>query len=263
MLIKVLFYGYMTATFSSRRIASKLTSDLAYMFLSGNGQPDFCTINRFRKEKGDQLTSLFVQIVRRAQELGLISFGRVSIDGTKIYADASKHKNMDMETLEKKMKKLLEEAEKIDTLEDDEFGEDNDGSNIPDELKTKEGREKKRKEIEQKKEEIESKKEFVSDEVERHKKNNISMKRINTTDSDSRMMQMKRKDYSNGYNPQIATENQIILASTVPNSAGDIQELIPVLGKIKELYGTEKQPKQVLADKGYASETNYEYLEQN
>lgn len=277
MLVKVLFYGYMNATFSSRRIASKLTSDLAYMFLSGNQQPDFRTINRFRKEKGDQLTSLFVQIVQRAQELGLISFGVVSIDGTKIYADASKHKNMDMETLEKKMKKLMEEAEEIDTLEDDEFGEDNDGSNIPDELKTKEGREKKREEIEKQKrekenqkqeiqikiQELKTKKKFISDEIERHKKNNISMKRINTTDSDSRMMQMKRKDYSNGYNPQIATENQIILASTVPNSAGDIQELIPVLGKIKELYGTEKQPKQVLADKGYASETNYEYLEQN
>jgi hypothetical protein len=178
---------------------------------------------------------------------------------------------MDMETLEKKMKKLMEEAEKIDDLEDDEFGEDNDGTGIPDELKTKEGREKKRKEIEnkkrqeieEKKKEIEARQKFVSDEIKKHKENAISMKRINTTDTDSRMMQMKRKDYANGYNPQIATENQIILASTVPNSAGDIQELIPVLRKIEELYGKENQPKQVLADKGYASETNYEYLEQN
>ena len=113
MLIKVLFYGYMNAPFSSRRIASRLTSDLAFMFLAGNQQPDFRTINRFRKEKGDQLTSLFVQIVQRAQELGLISFGVVSIDGTKIYADASKHNNLDSETLEKKMKKLMEEAQKI------------------------------------------------------------------------------------------------------------------------------------------------------
>lgn len=79
-----------------------------------------------------------MQIVTKAQELGLISFGRVSIDGTKIYADASKHKNMDIETLEKKMKKLMEEAEKIDDLEDDELGEDNDGTGIPDELKTRE-----------------------------------------------------------------------------------------------------------------------------
>ncbi len=261
MLIKVLFYGYMNATFSSRRLASKLTSDLAYMFLSGNGQPDFRTINRFRKEKWEYLTPLFVQIVTRAQELGLISFGVVSIDGTKIYADASKYKNMDMETLEKKMKKLLEEAKKIDDLEDAELGEDNDGSGIPDELKTKEWREKKRQDIEKKKWEIEAKKQFVSEEIQKHKENWISMKRINKTDTDSRMMQMKRKDYWNGYNPQIATENQIILASTVPNSAGDIQELIPVLKRIQELHI--QQPKQILADKGYASESNYEYLKQN
>jgi Transposase DDE domain/Transposase domain (DUF772) len=284
MLVKILFYGYMTATFSSRRIASKLTSDLAYMFLSGNQQPDFRTINRFRKEKGDQLTSFFVQIVQKAQELGLISFGVVSIDGTKIYADASKQKNLDMETLEKKMKKLLEEAERIDDLENDTFGEDNDGSGIPESLKTKEGREKRREEIEKKKEEIEKKKEeiekrrgeiekkkeeikttqkFVTDEIEKHKENGISMKRINRTDTDSRLMQMKRKDFGNGYNPQIATENQIILASTVPNSAGDSEELIPVLNQLEHLHGTGKKPKQVLADKGYASESNYEYLEQH
>jgi len=261
MLIKVLFYGYMNATFSSRRLASKLTSDLAYMFLSGNGKPDFRTINRFRKEKWEYLTPLFVQIVTRAQELGLISFGVVSIDGTKIYADASKYKNMDMETLEKKMKKLLEEAEKIDDLEDDELGEDNDGSGIPDELKTKEWRDKRREEIEKKKWDIETKKQFVSEEIQKHKENWISMKRINTTDTDSRMMQMKRKDYASGYNPQIATENQIILASTVPNSAGDIGELIPVLKRIQEFHL--QQPKKVLADKGYASEINYEYLEQH
>ena len=284
MLIKVLFYGYMNATFSSRRIASKLTSDLAFMFLSGNQKPDFRTINRFRKEKWDQLTSLFVQIVAKAQELGLISFGVVSIDGTKIYADASKYKNLDPETLEKKIKKLMEEAEKIDDLEDDELGEANDGSGIPDELKTKAGRDKKRKEIEKEKQEkekekekqeketkkqeiqkkiekIESHKQFVSVEIEKHRKNWVSMKRINRTDTDSRLMQMKRKDYGNGYNPQIATENQIILWSTVPNSAWDIQELTRVLDRIQELHG--QKPTQVLADKGYSSETNYEYLEQN
>jgi len=168
-----------------------------------------------------------------------------------------------METLEKKMKKLMEEAEEIDNLEDDEFGEDNDGSGIPESLKTKEGREKKIQEIEKKKEEIKTKQKFMTDEIEKHKENGISMKRINRTDTDSRLMQMKRKDFGNGYNPQIATENQIILASTVPNSAGDSEELVPVLNQLEHLHGTEKKPKQVLADKGYASESNYEYLEQH
>ena len=126
---------------------------------------------------------------------------------------------------------------------------------------TKEWREKKRQEIEKRKAEIEARKKFVSDNIEKHKKQGVSMKRINATDTDSRMMQMKRKDFWNGYSPQIATENQIILASTVPNSAGDTQELIPVLKRIQELHV--QQPKQVLADKGYASESNYEYLKQN
>lgn len=168
-----------------------------------------------------------------------------------------------METLEKKMKKLMEEAEEIDNLEDDEFGEDNDGSGIPESLKTKEGREKRREEIEKKKEEIKTTQKFMTDEIEKHKENGISMKRINRTDTDSRLMQMKRRDFGNGYNPQIATENQIILASTVPNSAGDSEELVPVLNQLERLHGAEKKPKQVLADKGYASESNYEYLEQH
>lgn len=268
MLVKVLFYGYMNATFSSRRIASKLTQDLAYMFLSGNQQPDFRTINRFRKEKWEQLTSLFAQIVRKAQELWLISFGTISIDGTKIYADASKYKNMDIETLEQKMKKLMEEAEEVDTLEDGEFWENGAGSNIPPKLKTREGREKRRKEIEEKKMEIEEKrmeieekKKFVRDHIGQHQEQWITMKRINTTDTDSRMMQMKKKDFANGYNPQIATENQIILASTVPNSAWDVEELLPVLKTLQKLH--KQTPKQVLADKGYASEANYEYLKQS
>lgn len=79
-----------------------------------------------------------MQIVRKAQELGLISFSIVSIDGTKVYADASKNKNTNLETLEKQMKKLLEEADKIDAMEGDELGEDDDGSGIPEELRTKE-----------------------------------------------------------------------------------------------------------------------------
>jgi len=100
----------------------------------------------------------------------------------------------------------------------------------------------------------------LEEEISSKKIDGITMTKINLTDSDSRMMQMKRKDYANGYNPQIATENQIILATTIPNSASDVQELIPVLKKFEELH--HHQPKQILADKGYASEKNYEYMKQ-
>jgi len=257
MIVKLLFYWYMNRTFSSRKLAFKTKSDLAFMFLAWGNQPDFRTIARFRKEKWGLLAWIFVQIVQKAQELWLISFDIVSIDWTKIYADASKSKNMDIETLEKQMKKLLEEADKIDDIEDEDFWDD-DGSWIPPELKTKEWREKRKKEIEEKKKELENKKEMVKSEIESKAKEWIKMKRINSTDKDCRLMKMKRKDWWNWYNPQIATENQFVITTTINNAASDINELIPVLKNIEESFG--KKPQKVLADKWYASEENYDYM---
>ena len=89
MLLKILFYGYMTWTFSSRKLANKLKSDLAFMYLSGNNQADFRTINRFRSEKWKILEDIFIQIVKKAKKLWLISFWTVSLDWTKIYANAA------------------------------------------------------------------------------------------------------------------------------------------------------------------------------
>lgn len=96
-------------------------------------------------------------------------------------------------------------------------------------------------------------------EIGKKAKEGIAMTRINSTDPDSRLMRMKRKDFANGYNPQLATENQFIIATTVGNAASDINELIPVLGAIEKNFQT--KPKIVLADKGYSSEKNYEYLQ--
>lgn len=259
MLLKILFYWYMNQTFSSRKLANKLKSDLAFMYLSWNNQADFRTINRFRKEKWKILEDIFVQIVKKAKILWLIRFWTVSLDWTKIYANASKNKNSDIESLEKKIKWLFEEAEEIDKLEDEEFWEENE-NHIPEELKTKEWRDKKRKEIEEKKKNIEEKKEFVKKEIETKEKAWIKQDRINSTDKDSRLMQMKRKDRWNGYNPQNITENQIILSTRVPNTANDINELIPSIKKLEEQYDI--TPINILADKWYWSEEWYIFLEQ-
>ncbi|USN57832.1 MAG: transposase [Candidatus Peribacteria bacterium] len=121
LLLKVLFYAYMNQVFSSRKIAKKLLSDIAFMYLAGKHTPDFRTINRFRKEKGKFLEEIFVQVVLKAQELGLISFGTVSLDGTKIYANASTAQSYDEKRLEKQMKSLFDVADEIDRLEDTEF----------------------------------------------------------------------------------------------------------------------------------------------
>ncbi|MCP4523751.1 MAG: transposase, partial [Candidatus Gracilibacteria bacterium] len=255
MLLKVLFYGYMNQTFSSRKLARKLRSDLAFMYLAGNNKPNFRTINKFRKNKGEMLEGIFIQIVLKAKELGLINFGTVSLDGTKIYANASKNKNNDLESLDKKISKLFDEADKINKLEDQEYGDNED--EIPEELKTKAGRDKKKKEIAEKKKKLEEKKEDVKKKIQDKKDDGINQTRINDTDPDSRLMQMKKKDWGNGFNPQNTTENQFIISNTVPNSANDTNELIPALKKIEKQYGI--LPNCILADKGYGTEENYKY----
>jgi transposase len=198
-LLKVLFYGYMSQTFSSRKLEKKLRSDLGFMYLSWNNQPNFRTINKFRKDKWEMLEWIFIQIVLQAKELGLISFGTVSLDGTKIYANASKDKNNSIEWLDKKISKLFDQADTIDRLEDKEFwGEEDE---IPTELKTKEGRLKKKQEIAAKKKKLEDKKEEVNKEIQAKQDEWIFQTRINDTDRDSRLMMMKKKDWWNGYNP--------------------------------------------------------------
>ena len=260
MMLKVLFYAYMNQTFSSRKIAKKMNSDIAFMYLSWNNTPNFRSINRFRKHKWDFLEALFIQIVLRAQSLWLISFGNVSLDGTKIYANASKNNCYDAGTLQKKMQSLFDQADEIDELEDAEFWEDH-LDHIPEELRTKEWRDKKRKEIEQQKKKVSAKEQKLQQEISKKQQQWISQKRINSTDSDARLMMMKRKDWWVGYNPQILTENRFILSSRVPNTAEDTGELIVSLEKFKQQYGM--FPKKQLADAGYASEANYEFLERN
>ena len=260
MLLKVLFYWYMNQTFSSRKLANKLKSDLWFMYISGNNKPDFRTINRFRKEKWIFLENIFVQIVLKAKDLGLISFWTVSLDWTKIYANASKIKNYTIEWLDKKIKNLFDQADEIDELEDEKYWENNENE-IPEELKTKEWRDKKRKELVEKREKLEDKKQTVEKEIQEKADIWINQTRINDTDSDSRMMKMKRKDWWNGYNPQNLTENQFILVTTTPNSAEDTWELIPALKKFNKKYNT--YPENNLADKWYASEENYNFLEKN
>jgi transposase len=245
MLLKVLFYWYMNQTFSSRKLEKKLKTDLAFIYLAWNNQPNFRTINKFRKDKWWMLEWIFVQIVLKAKELWLISFWTVSLDWTKIYANASKNKNNDLKWLDKKISKLFDEADKIDKLEDKEYWDNED--EIPEELKTKEGRDKKKKEIAKKKKRLEDKKEEVKKEIQVKKDDWINQTRINDTDKDSRLMQMKKKDWWNWYNPQNTTEKQFIISVTVPNTANDSNELVSAMKKIKKQYWI--SPDKLLADK--------------
>lgn len=232
MLLSVLVYAYMNSIFSSRQIAKKLRQDLAFMYLAGNLTPDFRTLARFRKDKGNMLESVFVQVISKAKALGLVSFGTCSLDGTKIYANASKDKNT---SITGQITDLLKQAEMIDTQEDKLYGEEADS--MPERLKIKTGRQQKKREQKAKTE------------------------RVNTTDPDSKLMQMKRKDYAQAFNVQAITENGFVLSGSIFNSSADQGTLQASLEQFKTLHT--KTPEKLLADKGYSSEDNYSFCEQN
>ena len=249
-LLAVLIYGYMNGIFSSRKIATRLSQDLAFMYLAGNSKPDFRTLARFRKEKGEYLETIMAHVVQKARELGFISFGTCSLDGTKIKASASKEKNYRKDDLEKNIRSLLKEAERLDTEEDELYGEDNEDAEDP-RLKTKAGRERRKKEL--------------KENIKKTKAKLIKLggkTSANLTDPDARIMKMKRGNgFANAYNVQSVTENGIILSSSISTSSADQTALIPVIEKFKDQNG--QTPKRLLADKGYSSEDNYAFCEKS
>jgi len=262
LLLKIIIYGYMNWIFSSRKIHYKTKEDIAFMFLAWNQQPDFRTINSFRKDKLSIIEDIFAQIVKIAMNMWIVKFWVFSIDWTKIYANASKHKNIDETKLKEKIKDLLNEAEKIDEIEDEIYWEDKLDA-IPDELADKE---KRKQRIKEELEKLNKAKRDLEEKQEKQEKERFwnwekpkKIGRINLTDKDSRLMQMKRKDYAQWYNCQIVTENQFIIWTYVSNNPSDQRELIPTMKKINRIH--KQKPEIILADKWYPSEENFEYLE--
>jgi len=255
MLLTVLIYGYMNGTLSSRNIARCLRQDLAFMYLAGNNTPDFRTLARFRKDKGDCLEAAFKEVVTKALELGLVSFGTVSLDGTKIYANANKEKNETRDALEEKIRGLIQEAEDIDAAEDRLYSGEENGED-PD-IKTKAGRAKKQQELQKKRDQVDARLRKL-----RHAASVLAEGgvKINTTDPDARFMKMKRGDFANGYNVQIMTENGVVLANHVADTSADQRLLVPTVQACKEMHGV--TPKILLADMGYSGEANYRFCEE-
>jgi transposase len=239
MLMTVLIYGYMNGTFSSRKIAKCLRQDLAYMYLAAGSTPDFRTLARFRKEKGDDLALAMKEVVRKAHDLGLVAFGIVSLDGTKIQANAAKSGGRNSDAFLKRAQDILQEAERVDVSEDAQYGDEEDAGS-PD-IKTREGRMKKKCELEQ-----------------ARKESAASQK--TSSDPDARLMKMKRGDFANGYNVQIMAEQGLVLASHVANTSADQGLLVPTVRTFKEMHGT--SPIRLLADKGYSSEANHRFCEE-
>ncbi|MGH8649865.1 MAG: transposase, partial [Burkholderiales bacterium] len=150
MMVAVLLYAYCTGTYSSRKIASRLVDSVAFRFLAADSQPDFRTISDFRKRHLAALAALFEQVLRLCQKAGLVKLGRVAVDGTRIKANASKHKAMSYGRMGEKdaalraeIAELLQRAEAADREEDQRHGADRRGDDLPAELERRETRLKK------------------------------------------------------------------------------------------------------------------------
>ena len=248
MLIKIILYGYSTGVRSSRKLAEKNRSDIYFMYLSGNQQPDFRTISDFRLNKREYLEECFNQILELCRRLGLLSLGHVSIDGSKIKSNASKKNTKDREAIlfyEKKVKQILDEADQIDEAEDKKYGKDKSGYEIPEELV---GQEKLLKKIKEAKKKLEEEK---------------KLKRINLTDQDSRFMKKSDGGIDECYNGQLAVDSdkQIITAYYLTNIANDNYLFSNIYEKLIKI--TKEKPKEVSADSGYYSGLTYKYIEEN
>jgi transposase len=147
MLTMLLLYAYCVGTVSSRKIERACYEDLAFRVLTGNQQPDHSRISEFRRRNLHALKGLFIQILRLCQKAGMVSLGHVALDGTKVQANASKHKAMSYERmlraekeLEKEINALMRKAEILDAQDDQRYGKGNRGSELPEELRHKQSR---------------------------------------------------------------------------------------------------------------------------
>lgn len=266
MMTKVLVYAYCIGMFSSRRIERRLTEDIAFRVLAAGNHPNFRTISDFRKIHLKTLAGLFEQVLKIALEAGAMKVGRVALDGTKVKANASKHKAMSHDRMLEKekqlkaeVKQLLEQAEAADAEEDARHGKDRRGDELPAELARRETRLKKIREAKRAlaaraREKAEAKgndpKQAKPEEKDQY----------NFTDPESRIM--KGADgFVQGYNAQAAVESelQLIVGQAVTQATNDKEQLLPMVEVIEEQSG--QRPEEILTDSGYCSEKNLEGLE--
>jgi len=281
MMVKVLIYGYATGVFSSRKMQRKLHEDLAFRMLGAGNFPKHRTIRDFRALHLKELSDLFVQVVRLAGEMGLVKLGTVAIDGTKLKANASRHKAMSYERMQQseaelkaQIDELMQRAKTTDAAEADEPELD-----IPAEIERREVRltaiveARERLEKRQRDADIQHGRSEGDDRRPRDEDGKPTGGRYkrefgvpeptaqdNFTDPDSRIMKRAGGGFDASYNAQTAVDDtaHIIIAAELGNNASDAEQLMPMLEAA--IDNTGQLPKQALADAGYRSEKNFEAL---
>ncbi len=290
MMTALLLYAYCQGITSSRRIARSCEERVDFMAVTAHQTPDFRTISDFRKRHLKALGELFGQVVGLCAQAGLVKLGHVALDGTKLHANASKHKAMSYGRMKQKAPELAAEiaqwfaqAEATDGAEDEEFGADRRGDELPDWVRHKQQRlAKMQKAMAALEAQAAAEAEDASEEDEppdgptgggapskqkraRGKKLEPPSKappdkaQRNFTDPDSRIMK-DSKGFEQCYNAQAAVDadSQVIVAEGLTNSLSDRRQIVPMLEAIEQQTG--RKPRELSADNGYCSEANLAHL---
>ena len=260
MLVGLLLYAYCRGVYSSRRIAFGCTHDLGFMVVTARQTPDFRTIAAFRKRHLAALAALFSQVLQLATEAGLVQLGHVALDGTKVHANASRHKAMSYArmdgratALEAEVAAWLAQAEQTDAAEDAALA-DRQGDELPAHLATKQQRAEVIRKAKAALEERARKKASAEGSDPDHALVPPTTQ-YNFTDPESRIMKTPA-GFDQCYNAQAAVDadSWIIVGQEVTAAPSDVQRLAPLLETVKAATGA--YPEQVSADAGYASESN-------
>ncbi|HET9292909.1 MAG TPA: IS1182 family transposase [Gemmatimonadales bacterium] len=287
MMVKLLLYGYCTGVASSRKIEQATYRDVAFRVLAADQHPDHDSIAEFRRRHLEALAGLFVQGLQLCRAAGLVQLGHVALDGTKLKANASKHKAMSYARMEEtqarlegEVRVLLEQAEQVDAAEDAQYGQGRRGNELPAELARRESRllkiraakmaleqdakeragqvaEMARAKLAAREQRVGSAKGAVPKVPDPEQARPEPTAQRNFTDPESRIMKDgASKEFVQAYNAQIAVDGhaQVIVACDVTQAAGDVEQFVPMLTQVTRHTG--QSPTIVLADAGYFSEAN-------
>ena len=288
MLLSLLIYGYATGAYSSRKIERASYDSLAFRFIACDQHPDHDTLASFRRRHGEQFAATFVQVLQIARENQVSRFGTVSLDGTKIHANASRHSALSYAHAEKIEAQLKAEVQEMLKLAEAADQSDlPDGVSLPDEIKRREDRlaaiaEAKTKIEARAKERLEREQaEYQAKLDKREAKEKANGKKpggkppkppqvgprpddqINLTDEASRIMKVAGGGFEQCYNAQalVDSESMLVMAPHVTQAGNDKEQVVPMLAKLQALPEELNQPEKFLADSGYFSEKNVEACE--
>lgn len=279
MMLKILVFAYLSNVYSSRRIEDLLRRDIYFMWLAGMKRPDFRTINYYRgKRLKDGFDAVFTQVVKLLHEEGFVSLKVQYIDGTKIESVANKYTFVWRGSVEKYDGRLKTKTEALLSQIEQSHAIENQENPVSEELTAEEvakrvGRIKEKVDADNlSKEERKALKQIETDAVpriNRYKEQLETMGSRNSyskTDPDATFMRMKEDAMLNGqlkpgYNVQISTENQFITNFGIYQRPTDTLTMIDYLESFKVRYG--QQSEVIVADSGYGSEENYEYMFRN